>query len=380
MSQRETGERQEAAERWFLSRGLPAVLSPKALLHRVWSRSAPALAALAVVALNSLIVVAVTGRHTVDITGRPDLLEGVVLTLLTAMPPIAATVGWLVSRIPSPPKRIVVANLSLAVIVLGAVFGGPARRPVGNVLIFGIAIAVILLLTASGIGSILGWAARMTLSNLALAGGMFVRALPVVLLTFLVFFNTYVWLMTSLISRGRLWFGMSFLLLIAGAFLISSTLAEVRQIASTPTALSGHSVRLAGTPFDGVPDATDVRVTTPERLNAIFVVAVTQMVHVLTVAVITGAVFFVLGLILISPEVLDAWTRGTGSPDGQLFGMTLPIPDSLIQTTMLLSAITFMYLAAKAVTDAEYRSQFLDPVIDDVRLNIVALGRYRSMQ
>ena len=183
-----------------------------------------------------------------------------------------------------------------------------------------------------------------------------------------------------MISRGRLWAGIGFLLLIAGAFLISSTLAEVRQLASDPTALADTPDRLAGTPFEGVPDATDIRITRPERLNAVFVVAMTQMVHVLTVAVMTGAVFFILGMILVSPAVLDAWTRGTGRPDGQVLGMTLPIPDSLIQTTMLLTAITFMYLAAKAVTDAEYRSQFLDPVIDDVRLNVVALGRYRSMQ
>ena len=370
----------EAAERWFLSRGLPAVLRPAALLHRVWSRSAPALAALGVVALNSLIVVAVSGQHTVDITGRPDLPEGVVLTLLTFMLPVAAVVGWLVSRTDSTPRRIVIANAALALIVLAVFFGGPARRVVGNALIFGIAVTIVLVLTASGIGSILGWAARMTLSNLALAGGMFVRALPVVLLTFLVFFNTYVWLMTSLISRGRLWAGIGFLLLIAGAFLVSSTLAEVRRMATSPAAVGAESARLAGTPFEGVPDATDIRITTPERLNAVFVVAVTQMVHVLTVAMMTGSVFFILGMILISPEVLDAWTRGTGRPDGQIFGMTLPIPDSLIQTTLLLTAITFMYLAAKAVTDAQYRSQFLDPVIDDVRLNIVALGRYRSMR
>lgn len=372
--------RLQAAERWFLSRGLPAVLPPAALLHRVWSRSAPALAALGVVAVNSLMVVAISGQHTVDITGRPDLPEGVVLTLLTIMLPIAAAVGWLVSRIDSTRQRILVANIALALIVLAVFFGGPARRVVGNALIFGIAVALIVVLTASGVGSILGWAARMTLSNLALAGGMFVRALPVVLLTFLVFFNTYVWLMTSLISRGRLWGGIGFLLLIAGAFLISSTLAEVRQLASDPTALAETPDRLAGTPFEGVPDATDIRITRPERLNAVFVVAMTQMVHVLTVAVMTGAVFFLLGMILVSPAVLDAWTRGTGRPDGQVLGMTLPIPDSLIQTTMLLTAITFMYLAAKAVTDAEYRSQFLDPVIDDVRLNVVALGRYRSMQ
>lgn len=380
MTQQHAAEKQEAAERWFLSRGLPAVLRPAALLHRVWSRSAPALAAFAVVALNSLIVVGVSGQHTVDITGRPDLPEGVVLTLLTFMLPAAALVGWLVSRIASTRKRIVVANAALVVIVLAAFFGGPARRVPVNVMIFGIGIAIILILTASGIGSILGWAARMTLSNLALAGGMFVRALPVVLLTFLVFFNTYVWLMTSLISRGRLWLGIGFLVLISGAFLVSSTLAEVRRLATTPQADSAQSARLAGTPFENVPDAVDVRITTPERLNAVFVVAMTQMVHVLTVAVMTGAVFFILGMILVSPEVLDAWTRGAGRPDGHVLGMTLPIPESLIQTTMLLTAITFMYLAAKAVTDVQYRSEFLDPVIDDVRLNIVALGRYQSMQ
>ena len=35
-----------AAERWFLQRGLPAVLRPGVLVQRVWTRSAPALAAL----------------------------------------------------------------------------------------------------------------------------------------------------------------------------------------------------------------------------------------------------------------------------------------------------------------------------------------------
>jgi hypothetical protein len=58
--------------------------------------------------------------------------------------------------------------------------------------------------------------------------------------------------------------------------------------------------------------------------------------------------------------------------------MILPVPDPLIQTTMMLTAITFMYLAAKAVTDKEYRSQFLDPLLDDLRLTLVARDRYRS--
>ena len=38
-----------AAERWFLRHGLPCVLRPGILARRVWSRSAPALAAFAVI-------------------------------------------------------------------------------------------------------------------------------------------------------------------------------------------------------------------------------------------------------------------------------------------------------------------------------------------
>ena len=78
-----------------------------------------------------------------------------------------------------------------------------------------------------------------------------------------------------------------------------------------------------------------------------------------------------LGLILLSPELLAALTRN-GSTDGQILGMTLPVPQSLIQTSMFLAALTFMYLSARAVGDADYRTQFLDPLIDDLRLTLVA--------
>ena len=227
--------------------------------------------------------------------------------------------------------------------------------------------------------AILGWIGELTLSNLAATAGMFVRALPVVLLTFLVFFNTYVWLMTSLISRGRLWLGMGFLFLVAGSFLVSTTLEKVRPLLAGGEVSAQDDSDLIGTPFADLPDPpVSEPLSIPERANTVFVVAASQLVHVLTVAAMTGTVFFVLGMILVSPPVLDAWTRGKGRSDGEFLGMTLPIPDSLIQTTMLLSAITFMYLAAKVVTDNQYRAQFLDPMIADLRTTLVARNRYRG--
>jgi hypothetical protein len=242
-----------------------------------------------------------------------------------------------------------------------------------------IAIGVILLITVSGVGSILGWAARDTMSNLALASGMFVRALPVVLLTFLVFFNTYVWLMAAIVSRERLWLAIGFLFLIATAFLVSSTMERVRPILESPEPMVEDQDRLAATPFGGIADEPGADpLSRSERANVVFVVAASQVGQVLTVALATGAIFLILGLIVVSPPLLDSWTRGAGSNDGHVLGMTLPIPDPLIQTTMMLTAITFMYLAAKAVTDKEYRSQFLDPLLADLRLTLVARDRYRT--
>ena len=368
-----------AEERWFLVRGLPAVVRRGALIRRVWGRSAPALAGLAVVAANSILVVALSGKHTIDIDGHPTVTEGFLLAIVVLVLPVAGLAGWLVSRIDSPLKRVLAANVCLVVIVLGCIFGGPSPREFVNLVVSAIAIGVILVATASGLGSILGWAARDTMSNLALASGMFVRALPVVLLTFLVFFNTYVWLMAAIVSRERLWLAIGFLFLIASAFLISSTMERVRPILEAPEPALEDRERLAGTPFEAIADEPGADpLSRPERANVVFVVAASQVGQVLTVALATGTIFLVLGLIVLSPPLLDSWTRGAGSTDGHILGMTLPVPDPLIQTTMMLTAITFMYLAAKAVTDKEYRSQFLDPLLDNVRLTLVARDRYRS--
>jgi hypothetical protein len=50
----------------------------------------------------------------------------------------------------------------------------------------------------------------------------------------------------------------------------------------------------------------------------------------------------------------------------------------LIQITFFLGALTFMYLSAGTVSDAEYRTRFFDPLIDDLRLTLRARNRYRA--
>lgn len=238
--------------------------------------------------------------------------------------------------------------------------------------------AAILALTACGLGSILSWTVRTTLAHLAAVGSLMVRALPVLLLTFLVFFNSPVWLMAGVVTRTRMWLAIGLLSLTAAAFVVAVTVDRFKPLLAAPDAAEGRNEQLADTPFSAMPDPPKTApLSRVERLNVMFVLAVSQLAHILVVAIVIALIFFVLGLILLSPEVLAAWTRN-GSSDGILLGMTIPVPQALIHVTMFLGALTFMYVSARAAGDGEYRTMFLDPLSDDLRLTLVARGRYRA--
>ena len=370
--------RRRAADAWFLDRGLPAVLRPGALVRRLWPRSAPALAAFAVFMANSALVVALTGKHTIDIDGQPTRAEWFVLGLLVLVLPVAVFVGWLVSRLSTVRSRSVAATVAVTIAIAGGILGGPSGRFLADLVFEAIVVAAILALTACGAGSVLGWAAQMTMSNLAAAGSLVTRALPMLLLTILVFFNSPVWLMASTISRPRLWLALLFLTAIAGVFVVSVTADRVRPIMDADDHTHARSARLVGTPFETMPDPADVRpLRRTERLNVMFVVAASQLSQILIIAAMVALLFLVLGLILLSPELLAAWTRN-GRSDGTVLGMTIPVPDSLIQVTFFLGALTFMYISARTAGDDEYRTRFFDPLIDDVRLTLNARNRYRA--
>src|SRR4029450_835632 len=98
-----------------------------------------------------------------------------------------------------------------------------------------------------------------------------------------------------------------------------------------------------------------------------FVVAASQLSQILIIAAMTALLFLILGMILLSPELLAAWTRN-GRSDGSVLGMTIPVPDSLIQITFFLAALTFMYLSARTVSDEDYRGRFFDPLIAHLKL------------
>ncbi len=332
------------------------------------------LAAYATLHCWTLPILLITHGDEVVIDGQPAPREWVLLALIALAPALITFVGWLVSRLSDSRKRSVAATVAVSIVGIVLV----VETSLSHLPDAAVVAVLVLLVTASGAGSVVGWSVRMTLSHLATMGALAVRALPVVLLTTLVFFNSNIWLMASMISAKRLGLAMVFLVSIAGAFVVSVTLDRVRPMLQSPTALPNDCQELADTPFAAMPDSpSNPPLTRIERVNVVFVLAASQLAQIMVVAVLTAAIYLILGLIVLSPALLKQWTHN-GSSSATVLALTVPVPDSLIHLCLFLGALTFMYISARAVGDAEYRATFVDPLMDDLHVTLIARNRYRS--
>jgi hypothetical protein len=364
-----------AAERWFLDRGLPAVLTRRARLQAVWSRSAPFLAFTAIGDACSLVAYEMTGQ--LHFVGAPPVVQrfGVAVSLLAL--PVAAGVGWIVARMHTDRGQAIASTVAV-VIGIGsqAVKGYTSQQHLERLAEGLVAVAVVLVLTAAGVGSVVGWAVRLALSQFLAAWALLVRALPVVSLSVLVFFNTAVWTMAATLSPARFGLALDIFLLIAAAFVVHGTLEHAKPTLLAATASFRYAPQLAGTPFEDMADPDDVQsLTRAERFNVVVTLAASQLARIITVVFVTQLLFFVASLVMLTPELLREWTQHSLT-HATLFGVPIPVPEALIGMLSFLGTLTFMYVGARSVGDGEYRHEFLDPLIEDLKLTLLARNRY----
>lgn len=371
-------DRLPAAERWFLRRGLPAVLTTAARWRAVVARSAPGLAAWAVLMVCSLLMLVGSGDRVIDIDDDPGPGEWFALAVLVVMVPLIAVAAWATSRCRTDRSRRIVAAVSIVAGLASDLYQDGAGHAVRDTAVNLAVIAAVLVVTGSGLGAVVAWALRVTATHLASVGHLAARALPVVLLTVLAFFNGYVWSMAATVSAPRLWLVVAFMAAVAISFLVTSLLDRVRPMLAGAAAEHRDDDQLDGSPFAALPDPANV---TPlrrfEQANVLFVAVTTQVVQIAMVALATSAVFLALGLLMLSPSLLDKWTSGATQPSVWL-GFTVPVPAALLHVAIFLGALTFMYISARTIADAEYRREFLDPLVEDLRLTLVARHRYRA--
>jgi hypothetical protein len=227
MSARSTADRR--VHDWFLSRGLPLVLRRRVRVRNLIERAAPVIAGFGAGLVGHDIAVWLTERPVgvgfpagaaavgavlgISALGLPALRRlggrvwhgaawAVIGLFVVALPLVAADEGWKVAGIPE------------ALAVAAAVVG----------------------LTYLGVGSIVLWALKFAAIQVGAMITLMSRALPLLMLTVMIFFTNEIWQLMAAMSGDRFWWTTGFLAAVAVAFMVATIRDEVRALRESRSA------------------------------------------------------------------------------------------------------------------------------------------------
>lgn len=368
-------------EAWLRENGLPLVVPPRRRLRGIVPRTVPWLVVFACFATG--LVIADAG---ISAGGDLDTLDP--LTLVT---PMLAAGGFMLAAVPAgicyaavqrrltPPVRLIVGVVVILFWLGGlSVIAAAAHASLG--LHVGIADRLALLLLAlaigySGIGSMVGWAARRGARELAAAVPAIARVLPLLLLTvLLVFFTNELWQLAATMTTPKMWQLSGFLVLM----MVLIALPATRDMINT--ADEDCEPLLEATPFAGIApqDVRDrARLTVGERFNLFAVSLAVQFVQIFLFVAATFTVFSLFGAISLTDELISTWTGEAARPLTVL-GVQLPIEEHVFRVCLILALFSGISFTASTLQDQLYRSLFLHRVAEEVSRNLAARNRYRS--
>jgi hypothetical protein len=164
-----------------------------------------------------------------------------VLTLLLIAAPFALYLLHRAGTRLSEAGRRSAALLVMALFELGLPLAAEA---------FGFAIVALpaIWLTYLGFGSIALWAFRFAWVQLGALGTLMSRALPLLMITVVVYFAGELWQLAARMTRQRLWQTIGFLAVVAIVFVITTIRDEVRALRDDRADQSDPATLLANTP------------------------------------------------------------------------------------------------------------------------------------
>jgi hypothetical protein len=236
-------------------------------------------------------------------------------------------------------------------------------------------------------GSVARWAVGRTLSSLGLLFPLVTKALPLLLLfvTFL-FINTEVWQVASSLDDGVLWVAVLLFTSVAVAFLLVRLPEELDQVddvmtgekltsACTGTPLAQEAVRCA----DEIDDATlleRAQVTGLAKANLVLVLLISQALQVLLLSLAMFLFFLVFGAVAINDDVITSWLGHPSTP----FVDWLPVlSHELVRVSTFLAAFSGLYFTVYAVSDETYRSQFFGSLMKQLHRAVGVRTVYRCL-
>ncbi len=218
-------------------------------------------------------------------------------------------------------------------------------------------LALIYGIVGIGLLSILRWAGRRVVAQLAASLVLLTRAVPVLLIFMIVLFiNTEMWQVFSDVSDPAL-IGVIALFCGLGSVFIASRLPkEVRALERDV----------------GVEPALRRR----QRFNVGLVMFVSQGLQVLVVSLLVGLFFVAFGALAITPHVVEVWL---GEPPRAIAGQAW-LSVELVKVSSALAAFSGLYYAISVLTEATYREEFLDDLETSLRETFSDRARYLDLR
>ncbi|WP_101947137.1 hypothetical protein [Mycobacterium sp. 3519A] len=371
---------------WFLHRGLPLVLTRRVRSRALIERSAPMVSGIGAVIAVTMLLAELTD-------GDPDfgyVIRLGVLALLLVAAPFALYLLRQTGTTLGEAGRRSAALLVMALFVFGLPFADSGFSGIAAAEAFGFAVVALLAiwLTYLGFGSILLWAFRFALQQVGALGTLMSRALPLMMLTVVVFFTGELWQLAARMSRERLWQTIGFLSLVAILFVVATIRDEVRALRDDRAEQTDPATLLAGTPLQTAAGRQPARtpLSRAEQVNVVAVMVVSQAIQVVLFTAGLFAFFLALGIVAVPDDVAVLWSAEETCPVGEppcpgtWFGVHVPVPQTIVHVSLFVAVLSGLYFTVSTSVDPLYRERFFNPLIDDVAVSLAGRDAYLEME
>jgi hypothetical protein len=371
---------------WFLRRGLPLVLTRRVRSRDLIDRSAPMVSGVGALTAVTMLLAEVTGTD-------PDygyaLRLGIIAAVLVAAPFALYLLHRSGTRLGEAGRRSTgLLVMAIFVVVMPVTVSGWSGAAAAEAPAFVVISLLAIWLTYIGFGSIALWAFRFAWVQFGALGSLMGRALPLLMLTLLVFFSGELWQLAARMTRQRLWQVIGFLALVALLFVVTTIRDEVRALREDRAERTDPRELLEGTPLAGRIDHDPPRtpLSKGEQFNVVAVMVVSQAIQVVLFTAGLFAFFLALGVIAVPDDVAVLWsgeqTCAVGQPPcaGTWFGIHIPVPQTVVQTSLFVAVLSGLYFTVSTSVDPLYRQRFFEPLIADVAVSLAGRDAYLDIE
>ena len=369
---------------WFLARGLPLVLTRRVRSRALIERSAPVVSGIgALIAVTAVIADFSDGR-----AAAADVVPLGIMAVVLAVAPFVLNLLHAAGTTRGEAGRRTAALLVMALFVIGFPLAdqGWSGLTLAEVAGFLIVAVLAVWLTYLGIGSIVLWAFRFAWVQFGALGTLMSRALPLLMLTVVVYFTGELWQLAARMTRQRLWQTIGFLALVAIAFMVATIRDEVQALREDRSGPRDPAALLAGTPLATDTDPRRTPLSVGEQINVVAVMVVSQAIQVVIFTTGLFVFFLALGVIAIPDDVTVLWSAeqqcSVGEPPcaGTWFGIHVPVPQTVVHTSLFVAVLSGLYFTVSTSVDPLYRQRFFDPLVADVAVSLAGRDAYLEME